>query len=73
MCGVWLYWPPVWWAQYLAGLATASALAWSGLGPQRLRTPLLQLHVATLRTRGDAGKRLPYAMRLPRLRLVKPG
>jgi len=62
---------PLWWAHYLAGLATASALAWSGGGRLRSRSPLLRLHVATLHTRSNAGQRPPYEMHGPTLRVVK--
>ena len=63
-----LSWSPAyWWARYLAGLASASARVLNEGG----RSPLLRLHIETLRLRDDGGARPPYAMRLPRLRLIK--
>lgn len=73
MCLGPLFWPPLWWAYYLAGAATASAALWSPGGRLSQRSQLLRLHVETLGLRRDGGKRPPYAMRLPRLRLVTPG
>lgn len=71
MCLGSLFWPPLWWAYYLAGAATASACLLSPGGKLSQRSRLLSLHVETLRLRANAGKRPPYAMLLPRLRPVK--
>ena len=69
-------WPSVWCSAWLAGLATTTAYRLPALiatlGPQRLRTPLLSLHVSTLRPSPRAGLKSPRAWLRPPLRLVKP-
>lgn len=57
---------------FAAGLSIWACALKGGALP-RLRSPLLTLHVGTLRPRANAGKRPPYAMRGPGLRLVKRG
>jgi len=42
------------------------------LAPPRLRTPLLRLHVSTLRPNPHAGLTKPHEWLRPRLHLVKP-
>lgn len=76
MCVPWLY--PYWWAcSWAAGWATGwqmgAARATNSLLPAhtfRMRTPLLRLHVSTLRPNPNAGQRRPYEMRGGPLRLV---
>ena len=62
------------WSLCLASWATVMASTLPAAAPRsprsRLSTPLLTLHVQTLRLNPNAGKRPRYAMRLPRLRLV---
>lgn len=69
-------WPSVWLAAWLAGLATTTAYRLPALiaplGPQRLRTPLLSLHAQTLKLNPNAGRKPPYTMHRPPLRLVRP-
>lgn len=64
-------WPSVWCSAWLAGLATTTAyrlpVLIAPLAPQRLRTPLLSLHVSTLKPSPHAGLRKPYEMRALRL------
>lgn len=63
--------PPPW----LLTSATVTAWAWSTAAMlwrcSAPSSPLLRLHVQTLRPRLNAGKRPPYTMRAARLRLVK--
>ena len=65
------FWPSVWLASWLLGAATATAYRLpqtiAPLAPQRLRTPLLSLHVSTLKPSPHAGLRKPYEMRALRL------
>lgn len=62
------YWPLAWLSLWLAGAATATAYRLpTMLAPQRLRTPLLKLHVSTQRLNPHAGLRKPYEMRGLRL------
>lgn len=69
------FWPLYWLPLYLDGLATATALMCSAGGAhlkcRPLSSPLMRLHVSTLRLNPLAGKRKPYAMRGETLRLVK--
>jgi hypothetical protein len=64
-------WPSVWCSAWLAGLATTTAYRLPELivplAPHRLRTPLLSLHVSTLKMNPHAGLKKPYAMRALRL------
>ena len=64
-------WPSVWLASWLLGAATATAyrlpVMRAPLALPRLRTPLLSLHVSTLRLNPHAGLKKPYAMRALRL------
>ena len=64
-------WPSVWCSAWLAGLATTTAYRLPALiaplAPQRLRTPLLSLHVSTLKPNPHAGLRRQYEMRALRL------
>lgn len=64
-------WPSGWLASWLLGAATATAYRLPTtlvpLGPHRLRTPLLSLHVSTLKLNPHAGLKKPYAMRALRL------
>lgn len=68
-----LAWLSLWWAG--AATATASRLPMMPvlLAPPRLRTPLLRLHVSTLRLNPRAGLIKRSLWLQPRLRLVKPG
>lgn len=70
------WWPPLWASLWLAGSATTWAYRWSAAAARwpckRPSSPLLTLHVQTLRLNQSAGKRPPYRMRAPRLHLVKP-
>lgn len=76
MCAPWLY--PSWWLlSWAAGWATGwqmgAARHVNSLSPAptcRIRTPLLRLHVETLRPNLHAGQPKPYAMRGGALRLV---
>ena len=69
-------WPSVWLASWLLGAATATAYRLPTtlvpLGPQRLRTPLLSLHVSTLKPSPRAGLTRPSAWLRPPLGVVKP-
>lgn len=64
-------WPSAWLASWLLGAATATAYRLPTtlvpLGPHRLRTPLLSLHVSTLKLNPHAGLKKPYEMRALRL------
>ena len=64
-------WPSVWLASWLLGAATATAYRLPTtlvpLAPHRLRTPLLSLHVSTLKPNPHAGLKKPYEMRALRL------
>ena len=64
-------WPSVWLASWLLGAATATAyrlpMTLAPLGPHRLRSPLLSLHVSTQRLNPHAGLKKPYEMRALRL------
>ena len=70
-------WPSVWCSAWLVGLATTTAyrlpVLIAPLGPQRLRTPLLSLHVSTLKPSPRAGLTRPSEWLRPPLHLVKPG
>ena len=65
------FWPAAWLSLWLAGAATATAYRLPTtlvpLVPHRLRTPLLSLHVSTLKMNPHAGLKKPYAMRALRL------
>ena len=69
-------WPSVWLASWLLGAATATAYRLPQtlvpLAPHRLRTPLLSLHVSTLKPSPRAGLTRPSAWLRPPLHLVKP-
>ena len=56
--------------------ASTAAHKWSAaarrLNNSAPSSPLLRLHMQTLRLRPNGGRRPHYAMRAPRLRLVKP-
>ena len=69
-------WPSVWLASWLLGAATATAYRLPTmlvpLAPHRLRTPLLSLHVSTLKPSPRAGLTKPSAWLRPPLRVVKP-
>ena len=71
------FWPSVWLASWLLGAATATAyrlpMTLAPLGPHRLRTPLLSLHVSTLKPSPRAGLTRPNEWLRPPLRVVKPG
>lgn len=71
------FWPSVWLSAWLLGAATATAYRLptmlAPLAPPRLRTPLLRLHVSTLRPNPRAGLIKRSLWLQPRLRLVKPG
>lgn len=54
----------------MASMSSAAARLWTCSRPS---SPLIKLHVQTLRLNPTAGKRPPYAMRGRRLRLVKRG
>ena len=70
------FWPSVWLASWLLGAATATAhrlpTTLAPIGPHRLRTPLLSLHVSTLKPSPRAGLTRPSAWLRPRLRVVIP-
>lgn len=81
MCRLWSF-PSYWLLSWAAGWATGWATGWqqgiarhasslSRAPMPRIRTPLLRLHVATLRLNPTAGQRRPYEMRGGHLRLVK--
>ena len=65
------FWPSVWLASWLLGAATATAyrlpMMRAPLGPHRLRSPLLSLHVSTRKLNPHAGLKKPYEMRALRL------
>ena len=69
-------WPSVWLASWLLGAATATAYRLPTMlaprVPHRLRTPLLSLHVSTLKPSPRAGLTRPHAWLKPPLHLVKP-
>lgn len=71
------FWPSVWLASWLLGAATATAYRLPQtlvpLAPHRLRTPLLSLHVSTLKLNPHAGLTRPHELLKPPLHLVKPG
>ena len=70
------FWSSVWLSLWLAGAATATAYRLPAtlvpLVPHRLRTPLLSLHVSTLKLNPHAGLTRPSAWLRPPLRVVKP-
>ena len=70
------FWPAAWLSLWLAGAATATAYRLPTMlvpiAPHRLRTPLLSLHVSTLKPNPHAGLKKPYEMRALRLIPVKP-
>ena len=65
------FWPAAWLSLWWAGAATVTAYRLPTtlvpLGPHRLRTPLLSLHVSTLKPNPHAGLKKPYEMRALRL------
>lgn len=69
-------WPSVWLSLWLAGAATATVARLPLMpvlrDPPRLRTPLLSLHVSTLKPSPHAGLKSPRAWLRPPLHLVKP-
>ena len=69
-------WPSGWLASWLLGAATATAyrlpMMRAPLALPRLRTPLLSLHVSTLKLNPRAGLTKPSAWMRPPLRVVKP-
>ena len=69
-------WPSVWLASWLLGAATATAyrlpVMRAPIALPRLRTPLLSLHVSTLKPSPHAGLTRPNAWLRPPLHLVKP-
>ena len=69
-------WPSLWLSLWWAGAATATAYRLPQtlvpLAPHRLRTPLLSLHVSTLKPNPHAGLTKPSAWLRPPLRVVKP-
>ena len=69
-------WPALPWlfcvlcsATAMASMSRTAATLWKCSAPS---SPLMRLHVQTLKLKPSAGKRPPYTMRAPRLRLVKP-
>lgn len=70
-------WPSVWLSAFALGLATATAYRLSAMpvlhNPPKLRTPLLSLHVCTLRPNPHAGQIKPSRWLRRPLHLVKPG
>ena len=70
------WWPSVWPSLWLAWVVTATACRLQTTlaphGPLRLRTPLLTLHVSTLRLRPHAGQQRHSGLLRPTLHLVKP-
>ena len=71
-----VFWPQFWLSAWLLGAATATAArlptTLAPLAPQRLRTPLLSLHVSTLKPSPRAGLTRPHEWLRQRLRVVKP-
>ena len=71
-----VFWPAAWLSLWWAGAATATAhrlpMTLAPLGPHRLRTPLLSLHVSTLKPSPRAGLTKHSAWLRPPLHLVKP-
>ena len=71
-----VFWPAAWLSLWLAGAATATAyrlpMTLAPLAPHRLRTPLMSLHVSTLKPSPRAGLTRPSAWLRPPLHLVKP-
>ena len=69
-------WPSAWLSAWLAGLATTTAYRLPALiallALPRLRTPLLRLHVSTLKPNPHAGLKKPYEMRALRPIPAKP-
>ena len=69
------FWPAAWLSLWLAGAATATAYRLPTMlaprVPHRLRTPLLSLHVSTLKPSPRAGLTRPHAWLKPPLHLVK--
>ncbi len=67
-------WPAAWLSLWLCGSGTTLAWKLSGAalqcGNRPRSSPLLKLHVSTLKLKPNAGKRQPYAMRGEPLRLV---
>ena len=65
------FWPSLWLSLWWAGAATATAyrlpMMRAPLALPRLRTPLLSLHVSTLKPNPRAGLKKPYEMRALRL------
>lgn len=66
---------PLWWlSQWQLGAFTTSAARLAAMtvprALPRLRTPLLTLHVSTLKLNPTAGERPPYSMHKTPLRLV---
>ena len=63
--------PAAWLSLWWAGAATATAyrlpMTLAPLALPRLRTPLLRLHVSTLKPSPHAGLKKPYEMRALRL------
>ena len=70
------FWPSVWLSAWLLGAATATAYrlptTLAPLAPHRLRTPLLSLHVSTLKPSPRAGLTRHHEWLRPPLHLVKP-
>lgn len=58
-----LFWPAAWVALWMLGASTATAMQISAIHRRRpvmrIRTPLLRLHVSTMRLRPHAGERRP--------------
>lgn len=71
-----VFWPAAWLSLWWAGAATATAyrlpMTLAPLAPHRLRTPLMSLHVSTLKPSPRAGLTRPSAWLRPPLHLVKP-
>ena len=69
-----VFWTQFWLASWLLGAATATAYRLpqtiAPLAPHRLRTPLLSLHVSTLKPSPRAGLTKPHEWLRPRLRVV---
>lgn len=80
MCNFWQlsvlsasYWAAQWAAGWATGWQMGAARATNSLLPShtlRIRTPLLSLHVSTLKPNPHAGQSEPYAMQGGPLRLV---
>ena len=68
-------WPAAWLSLWWAGAATATAYrlpqTLAPLAPHRLRTPLLSLHVSTLKPSPRAGLTRHHEWPRPPLHLVK--